>query len=231
MNIVIVEDQKDLNELIAEQLKKAGIKSDPAHTGEEALELIDPDIHDLVILDRGLPDMDGLDILKILREDHIKIPVLILTAKDELGDKVAGLNSGADDYLVKPFEMDELIARIHALKRRPSETLDAVLKLGNMKFSPSENLLSINGKQIDFSLKEKNTLERLMRLPGRVVSKDDLQSALYGYGDEGSQNSVEVIIHRLRKKIEDAGADIEIRTLRGIGYLIKTKENAIETQT
>ncbi|HIF24884.1 MAG TPA: response regulator transcription factor [Micavibrio sp.] len=225
MNIVIVEDQAELSALIAEQLKKAGIRAECAASGEAALDLISPDVHDLVILDRGLPDMEGLELLKILREDGVKIPVLVLTAKDELGDKVAGLNSGADDYLVKPFEMDELIARIHALHRRPSQTVDTIQKLGNLEFMPSENLVRINDKPLEISVKEKEALERLMRLPGRVVSKDTLISGLYGYGDEGSQNSVEVLMHRLRKKLEDKDATVEIKTLRGIGYLIKVKDD------
>ncbi|MCB1563098.1 MAG: response regulator transcription factor [Alphaproteobacteria bacterium] len=224
MHIVIVEDQEELSGLIAERLNKTGIKSQSAISGEQALDLIDPEIHDLVILDRGLPDMEGLELLKILREDGIKIPVLILTAKDELGDKVAGLNSGADDYLVKPFEMDELVARIHALYRRPSQAMDMVLTLGNIEFHSTENSLKVADRYTELTVKEKDALERLMRLPGRVVSKDTLLLALYGHGDEGSHNSVEVVMHRLRKKLEEAGADIEIKTLRGIGYLIKDKK-------
>jgi DNA-binding response OmpR family regulator len=167
--------------------------------------------------------MEGLDLLKILRDDHIKIPVLILTAKDELGDKVLGLNSGADDYLVKPFEMDELIARIHALNRRPADAVGTVLKIGNLEFFPSDSLVKVNDVTTELSAKEKEALSRLMRLPGRVVSKDKLLSALYGHGEEGSQNSVEVSMHRLRKKLEEAKASVEIKTLRGIGYLIKDK--------
>ena len=221
MNILIIEDQEDLNALIAEQLEKAGHKSNSAATGEEALDLMDPEIHDLIILDRGLPDMEGLDLLKILRADGIKTPVLILTAKDGLGDKVEGLNSGADDYLVKPFEIEELIARIHALYRRPSNTVDTVLKIGNLEFSLAENTLKIDKKPTELTAKERDALERLIRLPGRVVSKDALLSALYGHGEEGSNNSVEVVMHRLRKKLEDSGADVEIKTLRGIGYLLK----------
>ena len=225
MNILIVEDQEDLSGLIAGQLEEVGIKSDSATTGEAALDLIDPDVHDLVILDRGLPDMEGLELLKILREDGIKVPVLILTAKDELGDKVDGLNSGADDYLVKPFEMEELIARVHALHRRPSEAVDTIFKIGNLEFNPSQNTLKIDKTPTEITVKEKEALARLMRLPGRVVSKDTLLSALYGHGEEGSHNSVEVVMHRLRKKLEKAGANAEIKTLRGIGYLIKEKQN------
>lgn len=225
MNILIIEDQEDLSALIADRLKKAGIKSEGATTGEDALGLADPGVHDLIILDRGLPDMEGLDLLKIFREDGIKTPVLILTAKDELGDKVTGLNSGADDYLVKPFEMDELIARIHALHRRPAEAVDNILKIGNLEFSSAESIIKIDDTPTELSAKEKEALERLMRLPGRVVSKDSLLSALYGHGEEGSENSVEVVMHRLRKKLEDAKSDVEIKTLRGIGYLIKDKKN------
>lgn len=226
MNIVIVEDQEDLSALIAAQLEKIGIKCQTAASGEQALDVIDASVHDLIILDRGLPDMEGLDLLKTLREDGVKIPVLILTAKDELGDKVAGLNSGADDYVIKPFEMDELIARIHVLHRRPSDAVDTVLKQGNLEFVPAESLVKINGRPTEITAKERDALERLMRLPGRVVNKDTLISALYGHSEEGSQNSVEVVMHRLRKKLEVAGSDIEIKTLRGIGYLIKSKKEA-----
>lgn len=224
MKIVIVEDNKDLSALIKENLDKVGIASEAAFDGDQALELINPDIHDLIILDRGLPDMDGIELLKILREEGIKTPVLILTAMDELGDKVAGLNSGADDYLVKPFETEELIARIRALYRRPSDVVGMSFQIGNIELIPEENALKVDGTQVELTVKEKEALERLMRLPGKVIGKDALQTSLYGYGDEGSRNSVEVLIHRIRKKLEDAGADAEIRTLRGIGYLIKKQE-------
>jgi len=223
MNIMIVEDQRDLSELIAGRLKVAGFKTETAFDGEEALDLISSDLHDLVILDRGLPDMEGLEVLKELRDHNIKIPVLVLTAKDGLGDRIEGLNSGADDYLVKPFEIDELIARIHALLRRPSSAIDVVLKFGNIAFEPCENILKINDINAEISVKEKDALERLIRLPNKVVSKDALQSSIYGLGDEGSHNSVEVIIHRLRKKLDEANSDVEIKTLRGIGYMMKIK--------
>ena len=226
MNVVIVEDRIELSSLIAEQLKKNGIKAECVGTGEEALDLIAPGVHDLIILDRGLPDMEGLELLKILREEGVKIPVLVLTAKDGLGEKVEGLNSGADDYLVKPFEMDELIARIHALHRRPAEAVNTVQKVGNIEFFPHESLIKIDSQTTDLSMKEREAFSRLMRLPGRVVSKDTLLSSLYGYSEEGSQNSVEVVMCRLRKKLEEAHADVEIKTLRGIGYMIKDRKSA-----
>lgn len=224
MNIVVVEDQEDLSLLITKRLEEAGITCERAMTGEQALDTINPDLHDLVVLDRGLPDMEGLDILKILREEGVKIPVLVLTAMDELGDKVEGLNSGADDYLVKPFEMDELIARIHALYRRPTDAISLVWRCGNVEFTPSESKILVGDKQLDLSLKEKQALERLMRLPGKVVSKDSLHSALHGLGEEVSENSIEVAIHRLRKKLSDMNANAEIKTLRGIGYVMKEKD-------
>lgn len=225
MNVILVEDQKDLSTLIRDHLTKNSLNCDAVYTGQEALDTINPDFHDLVILDRGLPDMEGLDLLKILREEGVKTPVLVLTAKDELGDKVEGLNSGADDYLVKPFEIEELIARIHALYRRPSDTTSIIWKCGNLSFIPSESKITIGDQTIEFSMKEKQALERIIRLPGKVVSKDNLQAALYGVGEEGTDNSVEVIIHRLRKKMQLAGASAEIKTLRGIGYVLKEKDS------
>lgn len=221
MRIALVEDNHDLRELIFKNLEEAGIHVDSAENGEAALDLIDPDVHNLIVLDRGLPDMEGLELLRILREEKIKTPVLILTAKDGLGDKVDGLNSGADDYLVKPFEMDELIARMHALNRRPSEVINRVLKIGDLEFLPAENKLTIGKKSFEVSSKERDALESLMRLPGRVISKEKLQNTLYGHAEEGSANSVEVILHRLRKKLKSTGAKVEIRNLRGIGYLMK----------
>lgn len=223
MKVVIVEDQKDLSSLIRDKLAENNIKSDCAYTGEDALNIISSDYHDLIILDRGLPDMEGLELLKTLREEGTKIPVLILTAKDGIGDKVEGLNTGADDYLVKPFEVEELIARIHALYRRPSDAIDVSITLGNIQFIPSDNILKVRDEKLDISVKERDALERLIRLPEKVVSKDDLQSAIYGHEEEGSHNAVEVIVHRLRKKLEDSKADVEIKTLRGIGYLIKER--------
>lgn len=225
MNVLVVEDQKELNTLICKNLKDHGIKAEGALSGEEALDLIDPSVHDLVILDRGLPDMEGLEFLQIIRSEKISIPVLVLTAKDELGDKIEGLNSGADDYLVKPFEMEELVARIHALRRRPADSLDTVYKYGNLEFSSLSGTLKINDKVTELSVKEREALERLMRLPERVVSKDTLLSVLYGHGEEGSNNSVEVIMHRLRKKLDKAEANIMIKTLRGIGYVLKQRDD------
>ncbi len=221
MRVALVEDNPDLRSLISKHLEAAGIHVDSAENGDAALNLIDPDVHNLVILDRGLPDMEGLELLQILREEKIKTPVLILTAKDGLGDKVDGLNSGADDYLVKPFEMDELIARIYALNRRPSEVVNRVLKIGDLSFLPAENKLMIGDETYEVSTKERDALETLMRLPGRVISKEKLQNTIYGHSEEGSANSVEVILHRLRKKLKSTNATVEIRNLRGIGYLMK----------
>ncbi len=224
MRVALVEDNPDLRSLISNHLRSLGIHVETAATGEDALNMIDAEVHNLIILDRGLPDMEGLELLKILRDEKIKTPVLILTAKDGLGDKVDGLNSGADDYLVKPFEMDELVARVRALGRRPSEVVHPVSRLGNLEFHAAENKITIGSQEIELSLKEKDMMESLMRLPGRVVSKASLQNILYGHSEEGSANSIEVILHRLRKKLMQSDANVEVRNLRGIGYLIKEKE-------
>ena len=226
MRVALVEDNPDLRQLVSSHLEQAGMSVESAENGEHALDLIDPDIHDVIILDRGLPDMEGLELLEILREEQVKTPVLVLTAKDGLGDKVDGLNKGADDYLVKPFEIDELIARIRALCRRPMDMIEPKIKIGNVEFSSSDSKLIVDDKDFEVSVKEKNALESLIRLPGRVVSKDSLQNTLYGHSDEGSHNSVEVIIHRLRKKLKKANANIEIRNLRGIGYVMKEIETS-----
>lgn len=224
MRVVIVEDNRDLSRLIADYLDGQNINSECVPSGADALDVIEPGFHDLIVLDRGLPDMDGLMLLEILRGEGIKIPVLVLTALDGLGDKVRGLNSGADDYMVKPFEMEELVARIRALCRRPQDVADVRMQIGNLELLPAESAAQVGGRRIELSAREREALERLMRLPGRVVGKDDLQTALYGGGEEGSRNSVEIVIHRLRRKLERAHATLEIHTLRGIGYLARVRE-------
>ena len=176
--------------------------------------------YDAVVLDLGLPDGDGLDVLRRARGRGQSLPILILTARDGLEDRVQGLNEGADDYVLKPFELPELIARLHALMRRPGGALGAVLTAGNIRLDTLARDTSIDGRVLPLSRRELGVLEHFMRRAGRVVPKNLLEESLYGYDETGSANSVEVAVHRLRKKLTESGASVTIHTLRGIGYLL-----------
>jgi two-component system response regulator TctD len=174
-----------------------------------------------VILDLGLPDGDGLSILQYLRGKGAAIPVLVLTARQSTSEKVKGLAHGADDYLGKPFAFDELVARIRALLRRPPTYLGHQLALGGMTFDTTSRELSINGARHLLAAREATLLEALLRRSNHVVPKSVLEDQLYGLGEEGSPNAIEVCVHRLRKQLDDVGAGAEIHTVRGVGYLIR----------
>lgn len=220
MRILIVEDMPKLSGLLAEALGRAGFETDGVGTAVEALAALETKMHDLVILDLGLPDGDGLDVLRHVRGNRNMTPVLILTAREKLDDKLNGLNYGADDYLVKPFEMPELIARIRALLRRPATALETAIFIDNLRFDTVRRMTTVGDRDINLSKRETDVLEQLVCSEGRVVPKEKMEKALYSYGDEGSANSVEVIVHRLRKKLNDYGAQPQIHTLRGVGYMI-----------
>jgi two-component system response regulator QseB len=178
--------------------------------------------YDAAILDLGLPDGDGLDVLRAARRDGVHTPILILTARDGLKDRVGGLNAGADDYLLKPFEMEELVARVNALMRRPGGALGVTLELGNVSFDSVAREMRIDERVVPAPRRELDLLEQLMRRAGRVVSKPWLEEALYGLDDEVSSNSIEVAMHRLRKRLQSEGASVQIHTLRGVGYMMQT---------
>jgi DNA-binding response OmpR family regulator len=178
--------------------------------------------YDAAVLDLGLPDGDGIDVLRAVRRDGVHTPVLILTARDGLKDRVGGLNAGADDYLPKPFELEELVARLHALMRRPGGALGVTLEVGNVSFDSVAREMCIDERVVRMPRRELDLLEQLMRRAGRVVSKPWLEDALYGIDDECSSNSLEVAMHRLRKRLQTEGASVQIHTLRGVGYMMQT---------
>lgn len=220
MRILIVEDTPKLSALLTDTLGEAGFETDQAYTASEALDALSDDMHDLAVLDLGLPDKDGLDVLKEVRSNKNMIPVLILTAREKLDDKLHGLNLGADDYLVKPFEMQELIARVRALLRRPATAIETLITIDNLKYDTVNRVATVNGEHVNLSKREVDVFEQLVRSEGRVVPKEKIEKAIYSYGGEGSPNSVEVIIHRLRKKLQRHRAKPQVHTLRGIGYMI-----------
>lgn len=226
MRLLLVEDNVRLADQVRAGLEREGFAVDSFGTvsdGEAAKASVP---YDAAILDLGLPDGDGIDLLRGWRAGGDSTPVLILTARDGLEDRVHGLNSGADDYLLKPFEMDELIARVRALLRRPGGALGAVLTAGNVSFDTTAREVMIGGGAVTVSRREMGVLEQLMRRKGRVVAKDTLEEKLYGFDEEVTANTVEANVSRLRKRLSGAGADVSIHTLRGVGYLLSEEDPA-----
>ena len=201
MRILFVEDNLRLATLVNKGLENENFTIDALGTLADAEAAIDTTDYDAIILDLGLPDGDGLDFLKSLREQKKTLPVLILTARDGIEDRVKGLNAGADDYLLKPFAMEELTARVRALLRRPDGGINVKLTSGNISFDTASREVTVNNAVIKISPREMSVLEQLMRRAGRVVAKDTIESKLYGFGDDVSINSVEANISRLRKRI------------------------------
>jgi DNA-binding response OmpR family regulator len=224
MRLLLVEDNKRLAETTKEGLEKESFTVDWFDTVGESEAAIETVSYDAIVLDLGLPDGDGMDILKQLRSRKSSTPVLILTARDGVEDRVKGLDAGADDYLLKPFAMAELIARIRALLRRPGGALGLTLTAGNVSFDTAAREVRIGENVITISRREMGVLEQLMRRYGRVVPKDVLEDKLYGFGEEVTSNSVEVHISRLRKRLTKADANISVHTLRGVGYLLSEDE-------
>lgn len=220
MRILLLEDNDRLRTLTAAALHAANYAVDAAALLSEAEDMLGAAKYDCIVLDLGLPDGDGMELLDALRRRGQATPVLLLTARDDSESVVRGLNEGADDYLRKPFNMDELIARVRALLRRPGGALQSQLQDGNIVLDAGGRVAIVDGRPTDLSRREVGALEMLMRLPGRVVEKASLEAALYSYDEDVSANAIEVLIHRLRRKLEAAGADREIVTLRGIGYLL-----------
>lgn len=224
MRVLLVEDNLRLSTLVRRGLENEGFTVDGVGTLCDAEAALDTIPYDVVILDLGLPDGDGLDLLGSMRAGGSHVPVLVLTARDGVDDRVKGLNAGADDYLLKPFAVEELTARLRALLRRPDGALGLSLRVGNVTFDTSSREVRVGQELIKISKKEMGVLEQLMRRAGRVVPKETLESKLYGFGDEVSPNSLEANISRLRKRLIQVNASITIHTLRGIGYLLSDRD-------
>jgi len=223
MRLLLIEDNQRLADYLATALQNGGFAVDHVSTTADADGAIATTHYDTLLLDLGLPDMDGLAWLGEQRRRQMTRPVLVITARDSLEELVAGLNRGADDYLRKPFELDELIARIRALLRRPGEALGVTLTAGNISFDTSDREVTVNGACVEFGRREMDGLELLMRRIGRVVPKTAIEDAIYSFGDDLASNAIEVLVHRIRRRLQDAGADMHIHTLRGVGYVLSDK--------
>ncbi len=216
--LLLVEDDPSLARAIAATLELSGFTVDRADEGNLALEMIAAEPFALVILDVGLPDMSGFDVLSEIRLSGNRVPVLILTARDAVDDRIFGLNAGADDYLLKPFQSGELEARLHALLRRTYGVASSIIQVGSLVIDQVRATTHVNGRLVELRPRERTLLERLIAHLGEVVHKDRLTSEIYGYDDPVGPNALEVHIARLRKKLEPDGPTI--RTVRGLGYAL-----------
>ena len=220
MRLLLVEDNARLSELVCRALTAEGFAVDVASTLRLAEELLKLAAYDLIVLDLGLPDGDGLTLIKALRARAHTVPILVMTARSSLDDRVAGLDLGADDYLVKPFATEELAARCRALLRRPGGILGSVLTTGNLSLDCNAHEARVAGERIDLSRRELSLLELLMRRAGRVVPRANLENGLYSMGQDVSPNALEAVASRLRRRLLAAGADVNLHTAHGIGYAL-----------
>ena len=220
MRVLVVEDNEDLVDLLTRALARSGLEVDSARNVADAEASLRSVSYAAVVLDLGLPDADGLALLDSMKRRRDQTPVLILSARSGLGDRVAGLNKGASDYLPKPFATEELVARLQALLLRAPGPGGPVLSLGNLCLKVEGRQAEIEGKLLPLPAREVDVLEVLMKRSGRVVSHDSLQAQVFGSSQDVASNAIEVYIHRLRKLLAEAGATVRIHTIRGAGYLM-----------
>jgi DNA-binding response OmpR family regulator len=223
MRVLLVEDQAELSELVTANLRRSGFAVDQAKLFEEAQAALAAMPYDLVLLDLRLPDGDGFNLIRELRRRKDHTPIIVLTARDRLNDRVEGLNLGADDYLVKPFAHDELLARMQAVLRRPREAREPEVSLANITVGMESAEVSVAGRLLMVPRRELTILRLLIRRAGRVVSRESLENAVYDDSREIESNALDAAISRLRKRLAYAGAAVEVVGLRSAGYLIRAK--------
>lgn len=216
MRILLIEDDQMIGAAVRQGLVQAGFAVDWATDGRQAELSLANGVYDLAMLDLGLPKKDGMAILASLRNRGNAMPVLVATARDTVADRIAGLEAGADDYVLKPFDLDELIARVRALLRRHAGSGTPLLKFGQLVLDPVRRSVLRSGEPVELSAKEFALLETLMQRPGAVLSRDKLEESLYGWGEEVGSNAIEVHLHNLRKKLGSA----LIKNIRGVGYRV-----------
>jgi DNA-binding response OmpR family regulator len=216
MLILLVEDDHSIAHALELALHKQGYSVNTVGTGKAAVLAIETAPPDMAILDLGLPDMDGLEVLRRVRGRNVDLPILLLTARSGLDDRITGLDSGADDYLAKPFEMSELFARLRVMERRLTTARTSAITIGDVTLDTKHNTVVVGGAEIEFARREFMLLKSLMENAGRVQTRNALESRLYSWGEEVASNALEVHVHHLRKKL---GADF-IKTVRGVGYKV-----------
>jgi two-component system, OmpR family, response regulator len=223
LKILLVEDDAALGHAMSTSLNRAGYSVNWTHDGHEAEVALHENVYDAVILDLGLPKIDGFKVLKRMRASKVMVPVIILTARDDLDDRVKGLDLGADDYLTKPFKLPELEARLRAQIRRSNSLLASTIEYGPIVLNITDKMLTVNGEQMLVSPREFGVLEMLLSRVGRVVSKESIVEALCKWDEGVGNNAIEVYIHRIRKKLEPIG--INVLTIRGLGYLLQKAQS------
>lgn len=223
MRLLLVEDNPRLQSLLAEALNSTGFGVDVAHTVAEFEAHASSSKYDLMIVDLGLPDGDGLTAIKHFRSKGHSTPILVITARGTIDERVTGLDAGADDYMTKPFNNAEFLARVRALLRRPAEVIGPVLEIGNTTVNTTNLEVRCNGEPVDLRLSERRLLMLLMRRPGALVPKTALETSLSEFGRDVSANAIEALVSRARRTLSEVGSDIQIETVRGIGYTVKDK--------
>jgi DNA-binding response OmpR family regulator len=221
MRILLVEDEAEMAAALSSALKRYDMVVDHVPTLGEAEEAISAAVHGAVLLDRRLPDGDGLTLIPKLRARASGVPIIMLTARGELADRIAGLDGGADDYLTKPFAIEELLARLRAVLRRPADLQPDVLKAGRLSFDFGHREASIDGRPLELPRRELLVLETLLRRMGRTVIRSALEEAVYNFDDAVQSNALDTHISRLRRKLAEADAGVEIHGIRGVGYLLR----------
>ena len=221
MRLLVVEDEKKLNELITKKLEKEYYGVDSCFDGEEAVRYVEGTEYDAIILDIMLPKLDGFEVIKRIRAKKNKVPILLLTARDNIDDKVKGLDYGADDYLVKPFIFEELMARIRVLLRRNSGNADNIITIANLKVDLDAKTVFRDDLLIKLSGREYSILEYLIRNKGKILSRERIEDHIWNYDYEGGTNVIDVYIRYLRKKIDDSYTPKLIHTIRGLGYVLR----------
>ncbi len=216
MRLLLVEDDPMIGASAREGLRQDGFSVDWVRDGREAVAALAANAFDAVLLDLGLPGKSGEDVLKSIRQGGNDVPVLIITARDKVRDRIAGLDSGADDYIVKPFDLDELAARIRAVHRRRAGRADPAIRVRDVTFEPAARRVTCGSQEVALSGRELALLEALLERPGAILSRAQLEERIYGWGEEVESNAVEVHVHMLRRKL---GADF-IKTVRGVGYVV-----------
>lgn len=224
MRVLVVEDAKDMNRLIVKTLTRAGYSVDGCYNGEEALDFLAGAEYDAILLDVMMPKLDGYALLEKLRSQGMDTPVLFLTARDAISDRVKGLDLGADDYLVKPFDFEELLARIRAMTRKKSGKRSNVFTLGDLQVDAQSHTVTRGGKEINLLPKEFTILEYMICNQGTVLSREQLENQIWNYERSGSSNNIDVYISKLRKKIDGEGQSRLLHTIRGVGWVLRMEE-------
>lgn len=220
MRVLLVEDEAEMAQALRAALKTYDMVMDHVPTLAEAVEAA-TGVHDAILLDRRLPDGDGLTLIPKLRGCGVAAPVIVLTARGELADRLEGLDGGADDYLAKPFAVEELVARLRAVWRRPAGVMNDVAKIGRLAFDFTHRSVTVDGRLLELPRRELLVLEALIRRMGRTVQRASLEEAVYSFDDEVQSNALDTHVSRLRRKLADADAGVEIHGIRGVGYLLR----------